>query len=108
MVLHSDRICRIMWFLSNFYRNCVQVVAEIESEVRMDPSKVIAMTDVDPGYFTELSGRSVREKFSLKQYMLDTQEVLRTRLLIGEKKDDCIRIDQQFEQESYRLQQIEV
>lgn len=66
------------------------------------------MTDVDPGYFTELSGRPVKEKFSLEQYILDARDVLRKKLLIGQKRDDCIRIDQQFEQESHRLQKIQV
>ncbi|EFN78819.1 Coiled-coil domain-containing protein 37 [Harpegnathos saltator] len=73
----------------------------------MDLSEAIAMTDVDPEYFTELAGRPAKEKFSLEQYVLDTREVLKARLLIGQKKDDCIRIDQQFEQESYRLQKIQ-
>lgn len=89
----------------------MQVIAEIKSEMTkgyISPHKTIAMTDVDPEYFTELSGRPAKEKFSLEQYVLDTREVLRTRLLIGQEKDNCIRIDQQFEQESYRLQKIQV
>lgn len=73
-----------------------------------DPFKAIAMTDVDPEYFTELSGRPAKEKFSMEQYVLDMREVLRTRLLIGQERDDCIRIDQQFEQELRRLQKIQV
>ncbi|XP_014489324.1 PREDICTED: coiled-coil domain-containing protein 37-like [Dinoponera quadriceps] len=82
------------------------VKSEMTKE-RIDPHKVIAMTDVHPEYFTELSGRPVKEKFSLEQYILDIREVLRTRLLIGRERDDCIRIDQQFEQESNRLQKIQ-
>jgi len=66
------------------------------------------MTDVDPQYFTELSGRPVKEKFSLEQYVQDIREILKTKLLIDQEKDDCIRIDQQFEQETRRLQQIQV
>jgi len=66
------------------------------------------MTDVDPQYFTELSGRPVKEKFSLEQYVQDIREILKTKLLIDQEKDDCIRIDQQFEQETHRLQQIQV
>jgi len=66
------------------------------------------MTDVDPEYFTELSGRPVKEKFSLEQYVQDIREILKTKLLIYQEKDDCIRIDQQFEQETRRLQQIQV
>ncbi|XP_018403544.1 PREDICTED: cilia- and flagella-associated protein 100-like [Cyphomyrmex costatus] len=69
--------------------------------------KVIAMTDVHPQYFTELSGRSVKEKFSLKQYIQDIREILKTKLLISQEKDDCIRIDQQFKQETHRLRQIQ-
>lgn len=89
----------------------MQVVAEAESEMtkgHIDLHGTIAMTDVDPEYFTELSGRPAKEKFSLEQYVLDNREVLRTRLLIGREKDDCIRIDQQFEEESRRLQKIQV
>lgn len=92
-------------------RNSVQVHVDIEAEEakkHKDPNKAIAMTDVDPHYFTELSGRSVKEKFTLKQYVLDLREILKTRLLVGQEKDDCIRIDQQFEQETRRLQQIQV
>jgi len=66
------------------------------------------MTDVDPQYFTELSGRPVKEKFSLEQYVQDLREILKTKLLIAQEKDDCIRMDQQFEQETRRLQQIQV
>lgn len=73
-----------------------------------DLHKAIAMTDVDPHYFTELSGRPIKEKFSLDQYIQDIREILKTRLLIGQEKDDCIRIDQQFEQEIRRLRQIQV
>lgn len=66
------------------------------------------MTDVDPHYFTELAGRSVKEKFSLEKYVRDLREILKTKLLVGQEKDDCIRIDQQFEQEIYLLRQIQV
>jgi len=66
------------------------------------------MTDVDPQYFTELSGRPVKEKFSLEQYVQDIREILKTKLLIDQEKDDCIHMDQQFEQETRRLQQIQV
>ncbi|EZA61449.1 Coiled-coil domain-containing protein [Ooceraea biroi] len=78
-----------------------------EAKKHKDPDEAIAMTDVDPEYFTELCGRSVKEKFSLEEYIRDTREILRTRLLIGQEKDYCIRIDQQFEQESHRLEKIQ-
>ncbi|XP_077262569.1 cilia- and flagella-associated protein 100 [Temnothorax americanus] len=88
----------------------LRVDVEIEAEEakkhkRLD--KAIAMTDVDPQYFTELSGRPVKEKFSLEQYIRDVREMLKTKLLIGQEKDECIRIDQQFEQETRRLRQIQ-
>lgn len=89
----------------------VQVSVEIEAEEakkHKDPSEVIAMTDVDPSYFTELSGRPVKEKFSLRQYVSDARETLKTKLLIGQEKDECIRIDQQFRQELNRLRKIQV
>lgn len=81
---------------------------DIEVEVKKHKDEAITMTDVDPQYFTELSGRPVKEKLSLEQYVRDIREVLKTKLLVGEEKDDCIRIDQQFEQETRRLRQIQV
>ncbi|KYN11959.1 Coiled-coil domain-containing protein 37 [Trachymyrmex cornetzi] len=84
----------------------VEIEAE-EAKKHKELDKVIAMTDVDPQYFTELSGRPVKEKFSLKQYIQDIREILKTKLLISQEKDDCIRIDQQFEQETHRLRQIQ-
>lgn len=66
------------------------------------------MTDIDPQYFTELSGRPVQEKFLLKQYIQNIREILKMKYLIGQEKDDYIRIDQQFEEESHRLQKIQV
>lgn len=95
--------------LSWLFRNFIQVDVEIEAEeAKKHKDKIIAMTDVDPQYFTELSGRPVKEKFSLEQYVQDIREILKTKLLIGQEKDDCIRIDQQFEQETRRLRQIQV
>lgn len=85
----------------------IEIEAE-EAKKHKELDKVIAMTDVDPKYFTELSGRPVKEKFSLKQYIQDIREILKTKLLISQEKDDCIRIDQQFEQETRRLRQIQV
>ncbi|KYN44155.1 Coiled-coil domain-containing protein 37 [Trachymyrmex septentrionalis] len=84
----------------------VEIEAE-EAKKHKELDKMIAMTDVDPQYFTELSGRPVKEKFSLKEYIQDIREILKTKLLISQEKDDCIRIDQQFEQETRRLRQIQ-
>ncbi|KAL0118139.1 hypothetical protein PUN28_009069 [Cardiocondyla obscurior] len=78
-----------------------------EAKKHKDLNKVIAMTDVDPQYFTELSGETVKEKFSLDEYIRDIRETLRTRLLIDQERDECICIDQQFEQETRRLRQIQ-
>ncbi|XP_011050898.1 PREDICTED: uncharacterized protein LOC105143978 [Acromyrmex echinatior] len=86
-------------------RNILHVEIEAEKYKKLD--KVIAMTDVNPQYFTELAGRPVKEKFLLKEYIQDIREILKTKLLIGQEKDDCIRIDQQFEQETQRLRQIQ-
>ncbi|KAG5318404.1 CP100 protein, partial [Pseudoatta argentina] len=85
----------------------LQVNVEIEAEKHKKLDKVIAMTDVNPQYFTELAGRPVKEKFLLKEYIQDIREILKTKLLIGQEKDYCIRIDQQFEQETHRLRQIQ-
>ncbi|XP_025996095.1 cilia- and flagella-associated protein 100 isoform X2 [Solenopsis invicta] len=96
---------------SNDILQRLHVDAEIEAgkaKKHKDPDKVIAMTDVDPHYFTELSGRSVKEKFSLEQYIQDIREILKIKLLVGQEKDDCICIDQQFEQETRRLREIQM
>jgi len=85
----------------------VEIEAE-EAKKHKDSDKAIAITDVDSQYFTELSGRPVKEKFSLDQYIQDLRDILKTNLLIGQEKDDCIRINQQFEHESRRLQNIQV
>lgn len=70
--------------------------------------RMTVMTDVDPLYFTELSGRPVKEKFSLQQYLQDTRTVLKTRFLIGQERDNYICIDQQFQQELQCLEKIQV
>lgn len=87
-------------------KNLAQVDVETNKKKYLD--KIIAMTDVDPQYFTELSGRPVREKFLLKPYIQNIREILKMKYLIGQEKDDYIRIDQQFEEESHRLQKIQV
>ncbi|XP_024940876.1 cilia- and flagella-associated protein 100 [Cephus cinctus] len=85
----------------------VQVeIEEDEAKVHKDMDKANAMTDIDPEYFTELRGRVIKDRSSLKKYVDDIREVLRTRLLAGQEKDDCIRIDQQFNEEQKRLDKI--
>ncbi|XP_057324313.1 uncharacterized protein LOC130666982 [Microplitis mediator] len=66
-----------------------------------------AITDVDPGYFTDLAGRPIREKFSRRKYVEQVNKVLKTRLVAGYNRDHCIRIDQQFDEESKRFSDIE-
>ncbi|XP_070172084.1 cilia- and flagella-associated protein 100 [Polyergus mexicanus] len=85
----------------------LHIDVEINRKKNKDSDKAIAMTDVDPKYFIELSGRPVEEKFSLKQYIENIREILKKKHLIGQEKDDYIRIDQQFEQESRRLRKIQ-
>lgn len=72
------------------------------------PNKVTALTDIDPNYFKELKGRVLKERFSICQYIDDIREVLSTRLLAGQERDDCIRIDQQFAEEQKVLNDIKV
>ncbi|XP_012259009.2 cilia- and flagella-associated protein 100-like [Athalia rosae] len=85
----------------------VDVPIEIEeAKAHKDSDKAAAMTDVDPQYFTELRGRVLKDRSSLKTYVNDTREVFKTRLLAGQERDDCIRIDQQFHEEQKRLDNI--
>ncbi|XP_046472629.1 cilia- and flagella-associated protein 100, partial [Neodiprion pinetum] len=85
----------------------VDVPIELEeAKTHKDPDKATAMTDVDPQYFTELRGRVIKDRSSLRTYIADTKEVFRTRLLAGQERDDCIRIDQQFDEEQKRLDKI--
>ncbi|XP_076235040.1 cilia- and flagella-associated protein 100 [Calliopsis andreniformis] len=81
-------------------------IEALEAKKHKDPDEMIAITDVDPEYFTELTGRPVKEKFSLREYIEDSREIFRTRLLAGQELDDCIRIEQQFVLEQKKLDEI--
>ncbi|XP_025073626.1 cilia- and flagella-associated protein 100-like [Pogonomyrmex barbatus] len=107
--IYKDRPTKISQYQNTLQKLHKNIKIDIEEVKKLkDPDKIITtITDIYPQYFTELSGRSVKEKFSLEQYIRDVREILKTRLLIGQEKDDCIYIDQQFEQESRRLQQIQ-
>lgn len=83
-------------------------IEALEAKKHKDPDEAIAITDVHPEYFTELTGRPVKEKFSLREYVEDTREIFRTRLLAGHELDDCIRIEQQFILEQKKLDAIKV
>ncbi|KAK0168716.1 hypothetical protein PV327_002490 [Microctonus hyperodae] len=67
----------------------------------------MAITDIDPGYFTDLAGRPIGKKFSRTRYVEQIRNVLRTKLYIGYNRDDCLRIDQQFIEEKKRFTAIE-
>ncbi|XP_003400861.1 uncharacterized protein LOC100647161 [Bombus terrestris] len=81
-------------------------IETLEAKKHKDLEEAIAMTDVDPQYFSELDGGLIREKFSVRNYVEDTREILKVRLLAGQEMDDCIRIDQQFVEEQKRLDEI--
>ncbi|XP_043508745.1 uncharacterized protein LOC122528080 [Frieseomelitta varia] len=81
-------------------------IEALEAKKHKDLEEAIAITDIDPQYFSELDDRLVREKFSIRNYIEDTREILKARLLAGQEMDDCIRIDQQFVEEQKRLDQI--
>ena len=83
-------------------------IEALEAKKHKDLDEAIAITDVDPQYFSELDDRLVREKFSVRNYIEDTREILKARLLAGQEMDDTIRIDQQFVEEQKRLDQIRV
>ncbi|KAK0087385.1 hypothetical protein PV326_005215 [Microctonus aethiopoides] len=67
----------------------------------------MAITDIDPGYFTDLAGRPITKKFSRTRYVEQIRNVLRTKLYIGYNRDECMRIDQQFIEEKKRFTAIE-
>ncbi|KOX74378.1 Coiled-coil domain-containing protein 37, partial [Melipona quadrifasciata] len=81
-------------------------IEALEAKKHKDLEEAIAITDIDPQYFSELDDRLVRETFSVRNYIEDTREILKARLLAGQEMDDCIRIDQQFVEEQKRLDQI--
>lgn len=83
-------------------------IEALEAKKHKDLEEAIAITDIDPQYFSELDDRLVREKFSIRNYIEDTRKILKARLLAGQEMDDCIRIDQQFVEEQKRLDQIRV
>ncbi|XP_053998659.1 uncharacterized protein LOC128887143 [Hylaeus anthracinus] len=78
-------------------------IEKLEAKKHKDPDEAIAITDVDPEFFQGLSGRVVKERFSVHTYVNDNREILKTRLLAGQALDDCIRIEQQFVEEQKRL-----
>lgn len=71
-------------------------------------TRPLAITDIDPGYFTDLNGRPIRDKFSKYEYVNQIRKILKARLTVGYKRDECMRIDQQFAEEQKRLSNIEV
>ncbi|KAI4491877.1 hypothetical protein M0804_003269 [Polistes exclamans] len=90
-----------------FKRLRVDVAAEKEEKKKHKELKdAFAITDVNPEYFIETTERLVKEKFSLRQYINDLREILRTKLLVGEQRDLCIHIEQQFDEEIRRLNKI--
>ncbi|XP_043258569.1 uncharacterized protein LOC122400900 [Colletes gigas] len=81
-------------------------IEKLEAKKHKDLDEAIAITDVDPEFFTGFSGRVVKEKFSVHDYVDDNREIFKTRLLAGQALDDCIRIEQQFVEEQKRLDTI--
>ncbi|XP_047345115.1 uncharacterized protein LOC124947255 [Vespa velutina] len=85
----------------------VDVAAEEkEKKKHKELKEAFAITDVNPEYFTETTGGLVKEKFSLHQYVEDLRQILRNRLLVGEQRDLCIHIEQQFDEERRKLNKI--
>lgn len=81
---------------------------EETKDTKTTSEPIIAVTDIDPQYFTELSNQVIDERFSLNQLITDTKDILRTKILIELKKDKCNRIDQLISKESRILSQAEV
>ncbi|XP_066597298.1 cilia- and flagella-associated protein 100 [Prorops nasuta] len=106
------RLLILINFLVKFGDKCqqsckVDVDLEIlDAKKYKEPNEVIAMTDVDPGYFTDFGG-GMREKFSVRRYVDDLRMLFRTRLMIAQERDDCIRIEQQFAEEQTKMNLIE-
>lgn len=83
-------------------------VEALEAKKHKGLDEAMAITDVDPEFFTKLSGRVVKEKFSMHSYVEDNREIFKTRLLAGQILDDCIRIEQQFIEGQRKLDKIKV
>ncbi|CAK9801882.1 Cilia- and flagella-associated protein 100 [Anthophora plagiata] len=81
-------------------------IEALEAKKHKDLDEAIAITDVDPKFFSELDGRVIKEKFSVSNYVDDIREIFKARLLAGQEMDDCIRIDQQFVEEQKILDKI--
>ncbi|KAK2588846.1 hypothetical protein KPH14_001716 [Odynerus spinipes] len=77
-----------------------------EAKKHKELKEAIAITDVNPEYFVESIGTAVKEKFSLRRYVDDLREILRSKLLAGDQRDLCIHIEQQFDEERRRLNRI--
>ncbi|XP_076753331.1 cilia- and flagella-associated protein 100 [Xylocopa sonorina] len=81
-------------------------IEALEAKKHKDLDEAMAITDVDPQFFSVLDGRVVKEKFSVSNYVEDIREIFKARLLAGQEMDNCIRIDQQFVEEQKRLDTI--
>ncbi|KOC69388.1 Coiled-coil domain-containing protein 37 [Habropoda laboriosa] len=81
-------------------------IEALEAKKHKDLDEAIAITDVDPKFFSKLDGRVIKEKFSVRDYVDDIREIFKARLLAGQEMDDCIRNDQQFVEQQKILDRI--
>lgn len=66
-----------------------------------------SITDtVDPEFFTIVSGKPIREKFDIRNYLQDLQSLFLINLQIGYKRDETLLIEEQFRQEKSQLEDI--
>ncbi|XP_017884393.1 cilia- and flagella-associated protein 100-like [Ceratina calcarata] len=81
-------------------------IEALEAKKHKKLDEAMAITDVDPQFFSQLDSRMVKEKFCVLDYVEDNRQIFKARLLAGQQTDDCIRIDQQFVEEQRRLDDI--
>lgn len=62
--------------------------------------------DIDPEFFTIVTGRPIKEKFNVKQYVEHMRQVLRTKIVTGFREDEMMLIQENFLQEQKVIDEI--
>lgn len=62
--------------------------------------------DIDPEFFTIVTGRPIKEKFNVKQYIDHMRQVLRTKIVTGFREDEVMLVQENFLQEQKVIDEI--
>ncbi|XP_022903092.1 coiled-coil domain-containing protein 38-like [Onthophagus taurus] len=62
--------------------------------------------DIDPDFFTIVEGRTIGEKWNIREYVHDLRESLRARVVAGYREDEVLLIEENFMEEQRILDEI--